>query len=180
MTTVAHHMPGTNPVSSIMTRDFAVVRDSVNVHELTKFLLERRITCAAVSDACGKLVGYVSMTDLVRERFMNGETENYAPSRKRTARSYSDGFHLESVPRATVRDIMMPFVFRVPENAPIDHAAALMAREGVHRVLIVSEANEVVGIVSALDILRWLAKQDGYVVRESRNARWRHSCEYVT
>ncbi len=179
-----HPSPGSSPVSSIMTHDFAVVRDSLTIELLTKFLLERSVTCAAVADDRGTLVGYVSMIDLVRERYINGETEDDASSRKQMRRESNgelrSGFHLEPVPRARVSDIMMPFVLRLSDSAPIDAAAAVMAREGVHRVLIVSASNKVVGIVSALDVLRWLARRDGYAVPESKDVRWRNSCEYAT
>ena len=36
-------------------------------------------------------------------------------------------------------------------------AAALMAKEGVHRIAILSERDQVIGILSSLDIARWLA-----------------------
>jgi CBS domain-containing protein len=178
------HAAGNKPVSSIMTREFAVVRDSLDVESLTKFLLRRKLTCAAVSNARGALIGYVSMIDLVRERYMNGETEDDAPAsadmRHRNDGELRSGFHLESLPRASAGDIMMPFVLRLPETAPIDEAAVLMAAENVHRVLIVSASDEAVGIISALDILRWLAERDGYVAPESVTSRWRASCEYAT
>src|SRR5207302_9509611 len=100
------------------------------------------LTCAAVSDERGVIVGYVSMIDLVRERYINGETEDDAPASKQLARGFNgelrSGFHLEAVPRATVGEIMMPFVLRLPDSTSIDEAAALMACEAVHRVLIVN------------------------------------------
>jgi CBS domain-containing protein len=43
-------------------------------------------------------------------------------------------------------------------------AATVMAIEGVHRIPVTSESGEVVGILSALDVLRWLAEQDGYAI----------------
>lgn len=55
-------------------------------------------------------------------------------------------------------------VFTLPESASLSKAAALMAFEGVHRLPILSNDGKVVGILSALDVLRWLAKQQGYVV----------------
>jgi predicted transcriptional regulator len=175
---------GSSPVSSIMTRRVAVVRDSLSVESLTKFLLEHGITSAAVSDEYGTLVGHVSMIDLVRERYLNGETEEDASARKQMRRESNEnlrsGFHLEPAPRARVSDIMMPFVLRLSERASIDEAAAVMAREGVHRILVVSESNTVVGIVSALDVLKWLAKRDGYAVSGNEGAQWRSSCEYAT
>src|SRR5687767_9657515 len=64
-----------SPVSTIMTRDFEVVRDDLDVDRLAKRLLAQRVSCAAVSDAGGNLIGFVSMIDLVRDRYLNGETE---------------------------------------------------------------------------------------------------------
>jgi predicted transcriptional regulator len=175
---------GSEPVSSIMSREFAVVPKTLTVELLTKFLLERSLTCSAVSDHHGALIGHVSMIDLVRERYINGETGNDAPAEAPMKHGYSrelrSGFHLQAIPRGTVGDIMMPFVLRLPESASIDEAAALMAAENVHRVLIVSASDEAVGIVSALDVLRWFAERDGYPVPEGARARWRASCEYAT
>lgn len=176
--------PRSEPVSSIMNREFAVVPKTLSVDRLTKFLLERSLTCSAVSDHRGTLVGYVSMIDLVRERYMNGETDNDASARAQMKHgrdpALRSGFHLDAIPRATVGDIMMPFVLRLPEGSSIDEAAALMAAENVHRLLIVSASDEVVGIVSALDILRWMAERDGISVPDATRARWRASCEYAT
>lgn len=184
MKEMSDQVAGSEPVSSIMTRKFAVVRASLDVDSLTRFLLERKLTCAAVSNQSGALVGYVSMIDLVREHYLNGDTNDDASAGVEMRLSNSGelrrGFHVEGLPRATASDIMMPFVLRLPETAPIDEAAALMASEGVHRVLIVSPSDEVVGIVSALDVLRWVAERDGYAVPENVKGRWRASCEYAT
>ena len=67
-------------------------------------------------------------------------------------------------PPATVRDIMTHIVFSLSQDAPISRAAALMSYEGIHRIVITSPQGAAVGIVSSLDILRWLARRDGYVV----------------
>jgi CBS domain-containing protein len=135
-----------------------------------------------VSDEHGALVGYVSMIDLVRDRYLNGETETGAAEGSNDVldAELGLGYHYESHPHVTARDIMMPFVLRLPESAAIDEAAALMAVEGVHRIMVTSPSNEVVGVVSALDVLRWLAERDGYALPKSKRAKWRQKCEYVT
>ena len=160
-----------------MTKDFAFVRDSLAIDMLAKGLLERGVSCAAVADAHGIVVGYVSMVDLVRERYLNAETgaalRTYG-KRERVGR----GFHVDGQPTATVRDIMMPFVLRVSETATIDEVASMMASEGVHHLLVVSALGNVVGIVGALDVLRWMAERDGCAV--ARRATWRRACEYAT
>jgi CBS domain-containing protein len=43
-----------------------------------------------------------------------------------------------------------------------------MAFEGVHRLPVVSDGGEVVGILSALDVLRWFGRRAGYLIPPSR------------
>jgi CBS domain-containing protein len=70
---------------------------------------------------------------------------------------------------------MMPFTISVASRAPITMAAALMSIEGVHRVPVVAPSGAVVGIVSALDILRFLAEADGYRASPGATAHQRES-----
>ncbi len=181
-----HPLASRTPVSSIMTRDdFLVVRGTLRLEPLAKLLLDAALTGAAVSDAHGTLIGYVSMGDLVREHFLNGDTEATDQEvQTRMRRGFdgalSSGFHLERAPASTARDIMMPFVFKVEETASIEEAAAMMAFEGVHRLIVISADGKVVGQVLAMDVMRWLGDRDGYVTDQSAKAVWRNSCEYVT
>ena len=58
---------------------------------------------------------------------------------------------------------MMRVAFCLEETETVAAAAALMATECVHRIPVVSRADgSVVGIVSSLDVLGWLARQHGY------------------
>jgi hypothetical protein len=103
----------------------------------------------------------VSKTDLVRERHDGGGLEEWEPLCVRVGGGVEyeldPEFHAALIARATVADIMMPIVFALPENATVTKAAALMAYEGVHRVPVVSSGGQVVGVLSSLDILGWLA-----------------------
>jgi CBS domain-containing protein len=56
--------------------------------------------------------------------------------------------------------------FALTEDSSVSAAAATMAREGIQRVQVVSPLGKMVGVVSALDIMRWLAEQDGYNARK--------------
>jgi len=55
-------------------------------------------------------------------------------------------------------------VLTLPELAPVSEAAALLANEGVHRAPVVGREGRVVGIVTVLDLLRWLVQQDGQLM----------------
>lgn len=148
-----------------MTADVVCVSPDLAVEALTAMILERNISGAPVVDAAGRPVGVVSKTDLIREQQAAGddqETERLVT--RRQGFESGPGFHAERITRATVGEIMMPIAFTLPETASVSRAAALMALEGVHRVPVISEEGKVVGILSAMDILRWLAETEGYLV----------------
>jgi CBS domain-containing protein len=58
-----------------------------------------------------------------------------------------------------VADVMMPLAITLDDRATVAQAAALMAAEDMHHVMIVSE-RRLIGIVSTMDITRWLAQKD--------------------
>lgn len=59
---------------------------------------------------------------------------------------------------------MVCISFMLAETVSLSRAAALMAYEQVHRLPVVSTERRVVGVISALDVAGWLARNDGYVV----------------
>jgi CBS domain-containing protein len=64
----------------------------------------------------------------------------------------------------TVGDVMVPWPLAVPEHTPLTKAAAVLAYERQHHLAIVSATGALVGVLSATQILRWLANADGYVL----------------
>ena len=132
------------PVSEIMTRDVIAVRPELGREALEDLFLAKGISGAPVIDDAGRPIGVVSTTDLLQ--------------RKETA----DG----GEPK--VRDLMMQTALCLVENESIAKAAGLMAFEGVHRVPIVGTRGMVTGMVSPLDIMRWLARAHGYPIANRR------------
>ena len=64
---------------------------------------------------------------------------------------------------ATAADAMSGFVFALPADATIEHAAALMAHESVGQVIVTGTTGELIGMVSALDIARHCAVRAGFL-----------------
>jgi CBS domain-containing protein len=157
---------GATPITAIMTDDVLCVRPDVSVDALVPLLLEHHISGVPVVDASGAPLGIVSKTDIVRERYENGDLVDAAPMRDAHGRGYAarDGYHESAPTRCLVSDVMLGMTFSVSESATVSQAAAVMAYEGVHRVPVTSADGKVVGIVSALDVLRWLAREDGYPI----------------
>ncbi len=145
----------------IMNPKVITVPAEMTVHELASFFTETMISGAPVVDANNKLVGVVSLSDIVRHdghRSAIRQTDN-------TANYYLHGweddldesdiheFHVEEDEGLTVADIMTPVIFKVSEATEITEMAETMINGRIHR-LIVTRGDEVVGIVTTLDMLK--------------------------
>lgn len=122
-------------LADVMTQDVVCVLADLEVAVLAELFDEHNISGVPVVDEAGRATGVVSKSDLVA------------------------GF----APGATVADLMAPMIFALPATATLARAAALMAFEGVHRILVVSADGRVAGILSSLDVARWLAESTGHI-----------------
>jgi len=154
-------------LDAIMTREVLCVPPEMDVDSLVALFLQRGISGAPVVGKDGKVLGVVSKTDVLRERYESEDVERVERASVRRGGYEVDlgpGNHVFYTTDTQVADIMMPVSFSLPEDARVSRAAALMALEGVHRIPVVSQDGHVTGIVSALDVLRWLALSAGYLV----------------
>jgi CBS domain-containing protein len=131
-------------VAEIMKRDITCARRDLDTNQLVALVVRNRIGCIPVVDESGRPVGMVTKLDLV-ERLLavRGEAVNRGLA-----------------PR-TADDVMMPLALTLGERATIAQAATLMANEDIHHLPICDEAGRMIGIVSTMDIVRWLATNDG-------------------
>ena len=150
-------------VFQIMSRDVICLQPETTVESLRATLVENGISGAPVVDGSGKIVGIVSITDVVRDQHERGETETAEseeavrfPAKGGVTYSPGPGYRVMD-PGATVAEVMSPKVITIKENTTIAQASELMAKNHVHRLPVVSEAGKVVGLVSSLDILGWVA-----------------------
>ena len=146
-------------VGDIMCRNVLVVSTETSIECVTQMLLTQHISGLPVLNTNGKPVGVISKTDLVREADDRGETaevERFDPP-------LDPGFHSTRLTRATAHEIMTPMTFTTTADAPLGRGAALMAYEGVHRLVVVDDSGDVVGLLSALDVMHWYAGSRGYL-----------------
>jgi CBS domain-containing protein len=113
-------------IGEVMTRDVVCVTPELGLEALRALFLDRHISGVPVVDGDGFPVGVISKTDLVR------------------------------APGATVREVMMPYAFTLEETRPLADAIKLILIEDVHRIPVVDESGRVVGMLSSLDLVRWL------------------------
>jgi len=147
----------------IMNPQVVTVTENMDLREVAKILVEERITGAPVVDEMGTLVGVISQSDLVEyDLSVEHELTVEAPFYRRPfddALQPGRGFRIEDLPADLVKDVMTPYLITVAEDTPIRDVAARMASGGVHRLIVVDTDQQIRGIVSSLDVLRWIAAQ---------------------
>jgi CBS domain-containing protein len=160
----------TTPIAEVMNKNPICISTDLSIDEVAALLLRHGISGAPVVDRSGKPVGVVSKTDLVREQHRNRSVLNASTAIHPQPADMDD--RVLHRPRTTVAEIMTPVAFTLPSSAPISQAAALMAFESIHRLPVVSETGAVVGVVSSIDVLRWIAEREGYLLsrREIRRS----------
>lgn len=145
--------------AEVMTRDVLTVRDDLSVAELAAFFETHRISGAPVTSAEGIPVGVVSLSDLARSSVVRSSlTEEphdfYVRGLERfISEEEKLGFRVYSEASTLVRDIMTPEVFSLDETSSVGEVAQAMLTGRIHRVF-VTRAGQIVGIVSAMDLLR--------------------------
>ncbi len=131
---------GSTPVRDVMAQTVICVSPDLPALDVARLLVAHHISGVPVVDPEGTPLGIVSKSDLLRD--------------------------LDAAQKAA--DVMTPLALGIDEGATIGRAAALMAYEGVHRLLVLSTDGRIVGIVSSLDVMRWLARASGWVVPTPR------------
>lgn len=146
--------------SDLMTRDVLTVQADWPLRWLADFLLQHGISGAPVVDNEGHLLGVVSHTDLIRHEDLAGRERPHdaLPAYYQTLLDRYDeedltSFRFEETNDTRVRDIMTPSIFQVTPNTPAQEIAEIMLRGQIHR-LFVTEAQQVIGIVTAMDLLQ--------------------------
>jgi CBS domain-containing protein len=143
--------------ADIMTKHVICVTKDADLRDLGKLFLQKRITGAPVIDRDGDICGVISQTDLLYYQLSRDDElvlpSDFYQSARVDGRPISKGFQIEDVNTATVEEVMTPVVHAVLPTTPVAEIAKLMAKRHIHRVIVRREM-KVVGIISALDVLR--------------------------
>lgn len=131
-------------VADLMRRDVVSIPRSASLKELTRLLRRHEVSGAPVVDEDGSVVGTVSVSDLIWQSDTMPLDDD---ALERTGADWAG---------RTVEEVMTPDVFGVAPDASLAELAAFFARTGLRRAIVLEEG-EVVGIVSALDLLGTIA-----------------------
>ncbi len=149
----ARDLMAANPIS---------MRADASVPEALALLTDKNISAAPVIDEAGRPIGVLSRSDLlVHDR----ERGNYLPhsptyfyeQELHTRRGKPvEGFQVEDVDTSSVSDLMTPAVFAVSPSTSAAKVVSDMLKLHVHRLFVVDDDGILIGVISAMDILRHL------------------------
>jgi CBS domain-containing protein len=146
----------------LMTPNPVSIRDVATIPEAVALLTDHGFSAAPVIDQAGRPIGVLSRTDLL---IHDREKGDYVPSHgdyydrddlAHQLGATSKGFEIVDVDRAMVRDLMTPVVFSLPLGTPVNEVIRQLLKLKVHRLFVIDKAGALVGVISALDVLRHL------------------------
>lgn len=149
--------------ADLMTPNPVSIQDNATVQEAVDFLTGKGFSAAPVIDEAGRPVGVLSRADiLVHDRqkadSLTSHPEYFQKSDLTLGSGEAQewGTEVAGGDRAGVRDLMTPVVFAVAPDAPARQVVEDMVGWKVHRLFVVDDGGVLVGVISALDVLRHL------------------------
>lgn len=150
------------PIAALMTAPAITVSELADLRTVAALFIGHVIGALPVVDASGRPVGIVTKSDVLRAYYEHDER----PAGPDAANAQRAGT-IERSNTPGVREVMSHVVFSLHPEADVTRAAAIMAHEGVHHVVVTAQDGRAIGIVSALDVMNWLARASGYVIAKS-------------
>jgi CBS domain-containing protein len=149
--------------AELMTANPVSVRDDATLREALALFVDKGYSAAPVIDEAGRPVGVLSRGDLLVHDRETAEHLRAAPEyyrkgelKARSGEALGRGFQVEKVDHTLVRDLMTPVLFSVAPDTPAAKVVREMLALKVHRLFVVDDNGVLVGVISAMDVLRHL------------------------
>lgn len=142
----------------VMRRQVITIPYATPLSEVERIFTDNRISGAPVTDEAGRIIGILSMRDLI-ERYSEDPDSRprrgagfYHLSSEEMLEEDYEAFDVPAESEDTAEDVMTAQVYSVPVSAGLQEIAAVMAKHRIHRVL-VAENGRHVGLISTMEIL---------------------------
>ncbi len=141
------------PVSALMTKDVITVKKDMNIRDVARLLVEKRISGVPVVDDLNRVIGIVTEADII---FQTGQ------KRSRGLREFLRELIGEPHPKdiegplseIRVEDIMSTPVITATPDMDIRDVAVILAEKRIKRMPVVDPDGKLIGIISRQDIVR--------------------------
>jgi CBS domain-containing protein len=152
--------------ADFMTPNPISVNSDTSVRVAAALLTDRGFSGAPVIDRAGRPVGVITRADVMahdRERVEyvhDSRAEFYLEEcgQRLGETGKLEGFQVVDVDRTRVAEVMTPLIYSVKPDAPAQATIEKFVSLGIHRVFVVDDDSILVGVISALDVLRQLVR----------------------
>ena len=147
-------------VAEVMTHDPITVKTETPLRDTIKIMAEKGISGLPVVDDTGKLIGIISETDLMWQQagvtppayFMIFDSVIYLTNPLEYERE------LHKALGQTVGEVMSKKPITISPEKPLREAAKILRDKKIHRLPVVNDSEEIIGILSLSDIIRDMAQ----------------------
>lgn len=143
----------------IMRTDVIVIHYATPIRDVERILSENNISGAPVTDEAGRVMGVVSMKDLIERYTQDSDAHGRVVQgfyHVSGDESFGDAnlpeFQFAEESGLTAQSIMTAQVHAVPADAGLKEIASAMVSHKIHRVLVEDEGKHV-GLIGTLEIL---------------------------
>ena len=140
-------------VKDIMSRDVVTLNAQDTIHEALTLMGENRVSALPVVDKRNHCVGILSTSDLVDMTRDVDDDLYHLDMVDSTSRRFLLDKLAHSMGSETVQSFMSEGVTTVSDETTIAKATREMLRNRVHHLPVVDEHEQLIGIVSTIDIL---------------------------
>lgn len=147
--------------ADVMTPYVLKVSRDMSLTEAAHYLHDNQITGCGVTDEDGKLVGVLSMSDILDSAGVGDDVYDgdfYARGWEEEHDEDRPSLH-ERHDELTVADVMTSDLHSVASDTPVDAIARTLIDARIHRVLVIDDG-ELLGIVTTSDMMVLLADLD--------------------
>jgi CBS domain-containing protein len=145
----------------LMSKNPISLLASATLKEAAAFFTDAEVGAAPVANEAGRPVGVLSRTDLVRHEREEVDYLRPTPAVERLPPDadpnlFKGGFQVVRVDSTRVDELMTPIVYSVTPERRAEEVVRMMLEKKVHRIFVVDPAGVLIGVISAIDVLRHL------------------------
>lgn len=150
-------MPATETLAVLEVMNFnpLSIQDDADLNYATSFLIDRNVTDVPVTNAKGRAVGVLSMTDLLR----HAQQQQAVNCVEFNFNSIGELEFKQVDLTARVRDVMSRTIDAINVMAPLSDVLEIMLQKKVNRLFVTDTGGTPVGVISSFDVLKRISKR---------------------